>query len=308
MDEEKNKREINRITEEVDYDLNKICYINKYYKQINEASIILNEVDRKIEEFYPEKQYFVDTENPEIEVWEWILVPWWKISFEYKSNMIDLREREKKEAEEKAKFEKVSEDKAVENIENSKFEEAKVMKETKDTSQANQDQEKVIEKSPQRNFIYESSNCKNINMKSCNKVNPKEIIPDPIIQKEENASLTAIKQSREHELGILLNEDDQKIAISTIFKSPIEKKESEEKIMEEKCSHGEAIETLKDSMDENMLDEDYSLKAKIEKETILFDEKKSFRDKRETIENFLKTSVENMLEEGSITKDPKRRE
>jgi hypothetical protein len=40
-----------------------------------------------IEEKYPEKTYFDDPNNPESEVWKWILVvPWWRISFEYKFN------------------------------------------------------------------------------------------------------------------------------------------------------------------------------------------------------------------------------
>jgi hypothetical protein len=40
----------------------------------------------------------IPTFNLESEVWKWILVvPWWRISFEYKRHMIDIREKEKKE-------------------------------------------------------------------------------------------------------------------------------------------------------------------------------------------------------------------
>jgi hypothetical protein len=54
MDNEgKNIKEIKRINEEVDYDLNTICNVNKYYKHINEALITLSEISERIEDLYP---------------------------------------------------------------------------------------------------------------------------------------------------------------------------------------------------------------------------------------------------------------
>jgi hypothetical protein len=72
--EKKNEKEIARIKEEVDFDLERVCNINKYYKQVNETLIILSDISEMIEEKYAKKTYFDDANNPEVEVWEWILV------------------------------------------------------------------------------------------------------------------------------------------------------------------------------------------------------------------------------------------
>jgi uncharacterized membrane protein YjjP (DUF1212 family) len=64
--EKKNEKEICRIKEEVDFDLEKICYVNKFYKQINEALIGINEIENKVDEFYTERIYYNDQDNPEI--------------------------------------------------------------------------------------------------------------------------------------------------------------------------------------------------------------------------------------------------
>jgi hypothetical protein len=69
-DDEKNSNEISRFKEEVDFDLGKICDINKYYKQIKEAPIFISEIERKIDENSPEKIYVDDLDDPEIEIWE----------------------------------------------------------------------------------------------------------------------------------------------------------------------------------------------------------------------------------------------
>jgi hypothetical protein len=58
--------------------------------------------------------------------------------------------------------------------------------------------------------------------------------------------------------------------------------------------------------DDKMLGGDYSLKAKIQKDRILFNETKPFRNKKESIEKKFKTNIENMLEEGRIREGPKR--
>jgi hypothetical protein len=43
--EKKNEKENFRSKEEVDYDFGRICNINKYYKQINEAIITFNNIE-----------------------------------------------------------------------------------------------------------------------------------------------------------------------------------------------------------------------------------------------------------------------
>jgi hypothetical protein len=73
-----------------------------------------------------------------------------------------------------------------------------------------------------------------------------------------------------------LIEDGPKIAIPSNLRGPI-RKNSEKEIMDEKFYNGEAMETLKDCLDDNMLEGDYLLKNKIEKERILFNEKKHRR-------------------------------
>jgi hypothetical protein len=53
---------------------------------------------------------------------------------------------------------------------------------------------------------------------------------------------------------------------------------------------------LKNAIDENMLGEDYSLKTKIEKDRKLFNKIKLFREMKLATEEFLKTTMEYMLE------------
>jgi hypothetical protein len=37
---------------------------------------------------------YLDDDIPEIDIWKWLLViPWWRISFEYKRHMIDLKQK-----------------------------------------------------------------------------------------------------------------------------------------------------------------------------------------------------------------------
>jgi uncharacterized membrane protein YjjP (DUF1212 family) len=72
--EEKNLVEIKRINEEVDYDLGRICNVNKYYNQINEPLILLSDLSVKIDDLYPETKYANDEKNPEVYVWKWILI------------------------------------------------------------------------------------------------------------------------------------------------------------------------------------------------------------------------------------------
>jgi hypothetical protein len=40
-------------------------------------------------------KYTENDDNPAIEVWRWVLVvPWWRVIFECKRHMIDLKEKE----------------------------------------------------------------------------------------------------------------------------------------------------------------------------------------------------------------------
>jgi hypothetical protein len=48
--------------------------------------------------------------------------------------------------------------------------------------------------------------------------------------------------------------------------------------MEEKFCHGEAADKQLNSIDENMLNDDFSLKPKIEKERKIFNEKKELKN------------------------------
>jgi hypothetical protein len=69
-DETNSRKEIQKVKEEVDFDLEKIYNINKYYKQINESIIILNEVENKIIDQRPEIIYYDLLENIAIEIWK----------------------------------------------------------------------------------------------------------------------------------------------------------------------------------------------------------------------------------------------
>jgi hypothetical protein len=53
-------------------------------------------------------------------------------------------------------------------------------------------------------------------------------------------------------------------------------------------------------IDENMLGDDNSLKAKIEKERTLFNKKKSFKEKKEAIKEFFKSNVKSMLKDRKV--------
>jgi hypothetical protein len=62
-----------------------------------------------------------------------------------------------------------------------------------------------------------------------------------------------------------------------------------------KCCHGNAIRTNLETTDENMLGGSYPLKAKIGKERLY--ERKPFKEKKEKLENFFKSNIENMFED-----------
>jgi hypothetical protein len=131
-----------------------------------------------------------------------------RISFEHKRYIIDLREKEKKEADEKAKAEKTdlkavgpdnNKEKSNEDVrpdnekiqnmkeevmENQQFESIQVMENNKDLPKI---------------FDFINILNRNFNFKISNKIDPKEVIHDPIIKREEYECFVIIKTSKEYE-------------------------------------------------------------------------------------------------------------
>jgi hypothetical protein len=50
--------------------LSRVCNVNKYYKQINEALIIISDVEMKIDDLYPDVKYVDDADHLAIEIWK----------------------------------------------------------------------------------------------------------------------------------------------------------------------------------------------------------------------------------------------
>jgi hypothetical protein len=114
----------------------------------------------------------------------------------------------------------------VENI-NPKVEETEIVKTEEivenENNQPNTIQDIETNKKSMKNFDLCIAKSRNIDVNSKNKINPKETVPDPIIMKEENGAFVFIKNYEEHELDIILNEDDPKIAIIINRKDPIKR-------------------------------------------------------------------------------------
>jgi hypothetical protein len=137
--------------------------------------------------------------------------------------MIDLREKEKKEVEEKEALEKsnmktvvsVNVETKIENVE-PKIEEVKEVKDEKkinnEINQLNPIQNVEINKKQMKNIDLSNTRIRNIIVNSNNKVNPKEVVPNSVIMKEENGAFVIINTSEEHELDITLNEDLKRLS------------------------------------------------------------------------------------------------
>jgi hypothetical protein len=133
-------------------------------------------------------------------------------------------------------------------------------------------------------------------------------VVEPTIQKDGRGLFIIINVSDNSEIEVKFEEDERRRKMSVKMKDPVKKKTEEEKI----C-HGEAIGTRLDLIDDNILDGDYSLKAKIQKERTekpkqIYNEKKPFKEKKNAIEEFFKTNVENMIEDRKIRFDRERKE
>jgi hypothetical protein len=92
-----------------------------------------------------------------------------------------------------------------------------------------------------------------------------------------------------------LEEDEPRIKITINLRAPIIKT-PEEEIMEELCCHDDAKDTLLEIIHNYIFEGDYSLKTKIMKEGKIYCEKKSFKERKEVIGEFVKSNVEEMLE------------
>jgi hypothetical protein len=72
------------------------------------------------------------------------------------------------------------------------------------------------------------------------------------------------------------------------------RKKSKEEIEGEVVFNGEAMGKMEDIIDETMFGVGMSLKAKIEKDSDKFYERKQFKEKKEKLEEFFKTNIKTM--------------
>jgi hypothetical protein len=150
-------------------------------------------------------------------------------------------------------------------------------------------EEKLVEQTakPPMNFVFEKADGRNISVKNFSKVNENEIIPGLIIQKNENGISTINRTSKDSENDIELEKNDLKIKILTDLRSP-SREITEEEIMEKRFCHDEAVEKQLNSIDDNMLNDDYSLKAKIKKERNYILKRNGSMKRKKLLKNFLK--------------------
>jgi hypothetical protein len=148
---------------------------------------------------------------------------------------------------------------------------------------------------PLISFAFEKVKGRNISVKNEVQITEKEILPERLKQKNEKRVFSIITEVDNPELIYKLEEDEPRIKITinlraTIIKPP------EEEVMEELFCHDDAKGTQLEIIYNNMLDGDYSLKTKILKKGKIYCEKKSFKERKEVIEEFIKSNVEEMPE------------
>jgi hypothetical protein len=114
-------------------------------------------------------------------------------------------------------------------------------------------------------------------VKVVQKIDEKAKVPDPKIVKE-NDNYVVIKEEHDSELMKILLEDDPIIEIPKDL-SFSERKITKEERMEELTCHGDAMDELKDSVEDTMVGRDMSLKNKIlrDREDLSFSEKKHYK-------------------------------
>jgi hypothetical protein len=95
--------------------------------------------------------------------------------------------------------------------------------------------------------------------------NDQEVVPLPMLVKEENTYKIVTQNETSKKIFLKENEDDPVIKPCDKFEI-VEKKTLEKDEMEERFCHGEAMGQLNDVIDDDMLSRDKSLKAAIIKE------------------------------------------
>jgi hypothetical protein len=85
-------------------------------------------------------------------------------------------------------------------------------------------------------YSFEKPQKRVIEVQNICKVNPKELVLEPIIRKEGNASFKMMKNPETSELDDLLDQDEPKIVMPTNIKE-FKREADDEEIMEEKCCH-----------------------------------------------------------------------
>jgi hypothetical protein len=146
------------------------------------------------------------------------------------------------------------------------------------------------------NVVIKTSTKRNIDVEIQSKINGKEIIHDSLITKNKQRHFVIeVNNVVDEEIENKLNGDEPTINMpKKLIYEP--RKIPKEEIVEELICHGDALDELKDIVNENMLGDDYSLKIRIEKNRKLYNEKNPFKEKKLAIEEFSKTNVKCMLE------------
>jgi hypothetical protein len=275
----KTRKNIGEMTQLMDEFHRVISYdnnMNQYYGAADEALEMIKEIGNTFEEEL-KNQYCEDEMDPEVDVWRWILVvPWWRIIFEFKRFQLDKKEKEK----EKAVIieSKRNESNLLESIKlvadlNKKGKSAESMISANYKSEENISSKEQIE-IPKRKPI-ELSNLimnnqkeiprgnapkKEIEVDVKCKIDGKKEIPIPII-KEKVGKFEVIAQDQ-----LSVNLFVKKYEVDPVYKMPEDlsckpRKISKEEEMEEAVCFGNAMGTLEEAFHEKMLPDDIYLKG-----------------------------------------------
>jgi hypothetical protein len=216
-----------------------ILNLLKYYNKLkidSKFELILRIInsedieDPKLEDDDIRNKYQDDDENPEVEIWKWILVvPWWCVFFEYNWYMIDLERKLKEEAE---KVERgIDENLMIKNVvEVQNTQEVKMI--DKVQMELLRNKENVYEeKSDIENQKSDVPNkekivlCKveerNINIKEIVVQKENDPIEEPIIRKDEKGTYTILNKLLNPAIVEQLERDEQKRKMLVKIPDPI---------------------------------------------------------------------------------------
>jgi hypothetical protein len=270
----------------------KSIWYGKHKTAIREALSLIDNIEAAIEKEDKIVEYKDDEEKPEVEVWRFgiPIAPWWRIIFEQKRMAIDMEKQSKlvevgKESPAN-EFVSKSEVTSIAPVNHAQIKCSKV---------------ETVVMLGRDDIKVENVKKRNISVKP-KVVDDQTEVPLPVLVKDEEGYKLESQNELYKNLFLKVDEDDPVIKKCNDY-GTVKKKVSKEEKMEEECCHGDAMGQLEDVVDKEMLSGDKSLKSFLIKERNKTQEdiretakKKEFHKNKETLENFFRTNIEEMME------------